>query len=335
MKHLFYFLLLVHILFIFPAQIRAQAFSIELGPKQHEIITQKNKTITIPYTVTNYADPQIITMSVYTLSVLDNEGNYDVKPYKNDDTGIQFKILGDTVALDSPFLLKSKNTLDFELQIVVPEEIQETDYTFSLIAEAEPQKGFENVNTITLQSGIGSNILLSVTNSGSLDQKGKIVQFNFVTDRLLSWRDKQIAIFNSNELIPIELTASNTGSNAVKTSGSITLISSNKNKRIEQPSFTIPPQFIFAGSQRPLKTSDTFCTNNTEDVCKKPHSLIIKSPFFGIYNVAAVVSFGENAQISYSTITFITVPFLHISIFSVFFILLIIFIPKLRKYTTR
>ncbi|HRN70947.1 MAG TPA: hypothetical protein PLS49_07250 [Candidatus Woesebacteria bacterium] len=332
MKQVFSILLLLILFLYVPSIIVAQSFSIELGPKQQEIITQRNKTITIPYTITNYADPQVLNLSIYTLSVLDNEGNYDLTPYKNDDTGIHFKILGNTVALDSPFLLKSKNTLDFNLEITIPAEIQETDYTFSLVAQIEPQKGFENTNTILLQGGIASNIILSVTDSGNLDQKGNIIQYEFLTDKILNWGNKKIALLNSYQEIPVLLMASNNGNNAVKTSGSITLLSNNKEKRIERASFTIPPQYIFAGSQRLLKTSDTYCENNLNSVCKKTHSVVIKSPFMGLYNVAAVVSFGENAQISYNTITFLVLPITYLSIFLIFIIVFLIFLPTLRRY---
>ncbi|MDQ5981956.1 MAG: hypothetical protein QG570_721 [Patescibacteria group bacterium] len=324
-------LLFIFALLFAPTNIHAQSFSFELAPKQYEIVSQRNKNITLPYTLTNYGDPQVITLSIYTLKITDNEGNYNVSPYKGTDTSITFSIAGSNVALDSPFLIKGKNTLDFDLEISVPEGIKESDYTFSLVAEIEPQKGFENTSTIMLQGGIGSNIVLSVSDSGNLDQKGNIVQYELLTNKIITLFDKKIAFFNSGEPIPVLLIASNTGTNAVKTSGSITLISNNKNKRIEQPSFTISPQYIFSGSQRLLKTSNTFCKNNTDDICKKPHSLIIKSPFIGLYTISSVISFGENAQISYGAITFFTFPFVYATIIFLVIIILILLLPKIRR----
>ena len=322
------------ILFV-TTNIHAQSFSFEMAPKQYEIVSQRNKTIALPYSLTNYGDPQVIKLSVYELAITDSNGNYKITPYTATDSTITFSVKGNTVALDEAFLIKNKNTLDFELTITVPENIPEADYTFSIVAETEIQKGFENTSTIALNGGIGSNIVLSVSDNGKLDQKGNIIQYEVITNKILTINNKKIAFFDSHEPIPVVLLASNTGTNAVKTSGSITLVSTNKDKKIEQPSFTISPQYIFAGSQRLLKTSDTYCSNNQEEICRNPHSVIIKSPFVGMYNIAAVVSFGENSQISYGTITFITFPFLYTSLFFILVILFLLFLPKLKSYIKR
>ncbi len=335
MKYFISNLLFVLALLFFSTNIDAQSFSFEMAPKQYEIVSQRNKTITLPYSLTNYGDPQVITLSIYKLSITDSDGNYKITPYNPTDSAVTFSIKNNTVALDEPFLIKNKNTLDFELSITVPENIQEADYTFALIAETEIQKGFENTSTIALNGGVGSNIILSVSDNGKLDQKGNIIQYEMITNKAITIRNKKIAFFDSNEPIPVVLLASNTGTNAVKTSGSITLISSNKDKKIEQPSFTISPQYIFAGSQRLLKTSNTYCTNSSDEICKKPYSVIIKSPFIGMYNIAAVVSFGENAQISYGTVTFITFPFVYTLLFFIAVILFIVFLPKLRRYINK
>lgn len=292
-----------------PTSSLANSFSLQMTPQQYEVVVQPGKTITIPYRIANIGDPQTIRIGIYSLSIKDNEGNYTVHPYISNENNITFKIAGNTVALDSPFLFKTNNSLDFDLEISIPENIPEKDYTFSVIAENEVQKGF-GTSAIALQGGIGSNILLTVSKDGSTDQQGKIIQYELLSAKTISFNDKKYAFYNSNSLIPIMLIAANSGQNGTKASGSITLTSINRDLKSDQPSYTIHPQYIFPDSQRILKTAtDSVCEKNDLELCKEPHSLIIKSPFMGIYKLAAVVAFGENSQIGYGNITFIVFPF--------------------------
>lgn len=318
--------------FLLARPVQAQSFSLQMTPKQYEIVSQRNKVVTLPYTLTNLGDPQVITLSLYTLSVKDNEGNYDIVHYQQAEDTISFQTSGNTVSLDTPFLLKSKNTVDFELEITIPEAVRESDYLFSLVAETETQQGFGNTSSVVVQGGIGSNIILSVTDSGDLDQKGSIAQYELLNSRNVSLFGRKFIFFNSGEFIPVMLIASNTGNNITKVSGSLTLIPQAYKTKQDHPSFTIPPHVIPAGSQRILRTtSDSVCNATQSEQCKIPHSLMLEAPFIGIYKLAAVLSFGESSQISYGNVTFITFPFIQTSIGIVTIILLVFIFLRLRK----
>ena len=47
-----------------------------LTPQLQEIIAQRNKTIKLPYTVTNLGDPQVITLKIYNLGAKNPGGQY-------------------------------------------------------------------------------------------------------------------------------------------------------------------------------------------------------------------------------------------------------------------
>lgn len=332
MKHLFIFFIFACVFLGITNNIQAQSFSMQMTPKFYDVVSQRNKTITLPYTITNLGDPQVITLGIYSLSIKDNEGNYDITYFQQKEGSITFDIAGDSVNLDTPFLLKSKNTLDFELEMTIPESAQETDYLFSIIAELEPQQGFGNSSTITLQGGIGSNIILSVTDNGQLDQQGNIAQYEILSKKKFNLFGKQFAFFNSGEFIPIMLIATNTGANITKTSGSITLIPEHYNTKREHPSFTIPSQYLAAGSQRILKSAtNPECNSNENDICSRPHSLIIKAPYIGNYKLAAVVAFGESSQISYGNISFIVFPFIHLLVLIIVLAILFFIFLRLRN----
>lgn len=308
----------------------AQSFSMELTPQLYELVSQRDKTITLPYTITNLGDPQAITLSMYTTSIKDNEGNTDISYYQQKDNQITFEILNSTVSLDKPFLLKSKNTLDFELTITIPESVNESDYLFSLIAETEPQQGFGNTSGVIMQGGIGTNIVLTVTDSGSIDQKGKIAQYEILDTKKFTFLGKEYIFFNSGDSIPIILIAANSGMNVTKASGSITVIPQNVNDKDEFPSFTIPPQLIPAGSQRILQATNGESCENSE-LCKKNTSLLVKAPLLGIYKLSSVVSFGETSQISYGNITFISFPLVEAASIILLLVGLIFIFLFLRK----
>ncbi len=318
------------------SQVEAQSYSFQLAPQLHEIVSQRGKKVVLPYTLTNIGDPQVIRLSIYTLQIKDNEGNYDIDPYLAKENNISFQIVGGSVALDEPILIKNNEKLDFDIEMDIPPSINERDYAFSLIAETETQHGFSNANEILLQGGIGSNILLTVTDSGLIDSKGQIIQYDILSPKSITYKGKKIFFFNSNEAVPVLLIAANKGKNYTKASGSLTLIPQYSDKKSERPSYTIQPQYMFSGSQRILHTSkDPACDNNKTDICNKTHSIVFNAPVLGIFRLAAVVSFGENSQIGYDNITFVSFPFIPAIIALAGFIIITVSILRLRKHLAK
>ncbi len=331
MKRVF-LLLIGSLILVFPSKITAQSFSFQIAPQLHEIVSQRGKTVVLPYSLTNIGDPQLMTVSIYTFHVTDNEGNYAIKPFQAETDGITFRALGGALELNEPVIVRSNETIDFDIEITIPPHAQEADYMFSVIAETETQSGFNNASEIQIKGGIGSNILLTVSDSGATNSKGQIVQFDILSPQSITFRGQKIYFFNSNEPIPVLLIAANQGTNYTKASGSITLIPQYSDKKSELPSFTIHPQYIFSGSQRALQTAkNPGCESKEKDICKSAHSLVLNSPVMGIYKLAAVVSFGESTQIGYGNITFIAFPFTYLAIGMFGFLLILYFISRLKQ----
>jgi hypothetical protein len=285
-------------------RVYAQSFSMSLNPEKHEIISRPGQVIILPYSLSNVGDPQLITLNVYALKV---NGNAELGEYKKDDNAPQFAVINSAMELGKPFLMNGKSTVLFDVEITVPESAESKDYYITFVAESEGMKGNDGMSSIQLEGGVGSHILLSVTDSGQISRKAQIAQFSIPSVPTISIRGEKYYILNAYNPIPFTLTIANTGNNYFKAKGKI---QSGMTNIVD-----LPETVILSGSQR-------------EIISRNLSTPLFPKTVFGIEKVLATIQIAD-AQVLYTNANIIVIPvkillfigFIVIIIFSAYFIL--------------
>ncbi len=297
---------------IIPQTTYAQSFSISLNPEKHEIISRPGKTITLPYSLANLGDPQLLTFNVYSLKVVDTFGNSELLPYKQGSNTPQFAVINSAMELGKPFLMNGKSTVLFDVEITIPESAENKDYYVTFVAESEGMKSSEGTSSIQIDGGIGSHILLTVTDSGQINQTAQIAQFEIPNEPSITIRGEKYSLIDSYNPIPFILTIVNTGNNYIKTTG-----------------------IIQSGSELPLKLPETIILSNSQREISSSRQLtkLSSSHIFGIEKITATIKVGES-QVLYANANIIVLPVKIIVITGLLFITAFsvsIFIKKQKK----
>jgi len=322
------FFLLLFILFFYKTKKNyAQQFSLSLSPPLIETIIKPGKSILIAYTLINYGDPTILTAKVLPFEPKNNFGQIKIK--EEFEGPIRFILDNANFNLGQDFFLKTNDREQILLRIRVPEKTPEGDYYYTLLVNSQPQLSQEEKSASFAKATIGSNILITVTQTGKIDIKPKIAIFDVLPRLRFSFLGKTINFFDSTDLIPLVLIVENKGNNLIKPEGNI-ILKGNLNEKAE---FIILPQNILSQSQRLVSATPSAtinCPSSSKiNACKNPVSLIISGFFLGFYQLSTSLVFGENSpQISAST-SFFAFP-IKIFFALIFIILITIFI--IRKF---
>jgi len=297
-----FFLLCLSFIFLFfiSKNVNAQSVSLSLSPPLIETVIKPGKSILIAYTLINYADPVILNTKVLPFEPKNNFGQIKIK--EKLEGPIRFSLDNANFNLGQNFFLKTNDREQLLLRIRAPEGTPEGDYYYTLLAETQPiNTQAEKINSFA-KATIGSNILITVTESGKIDIKPKITIFDVLPRWRFGFFGKKVNFFDSNDLIPVVLMVENKGKNLIKPEGRIIL----KGNFGEKAKFDILPQNVLSQSQRLLSatpTAELDCSSKSKfKACQSPVSLYISGFFLGFYQLSTTLIFGENSpQISAST----------------------------------
>lgn len=285
------------IIALIPPAVQAQQVSLSINPSILELIIKPGKSIMVAYQIKNAGDPNILTTKLVNFEPRDNLGGITLK--NNLSGPIRFGLDNADLELERPFFLKTGSSQQLLLRIRAPEGAPSGDYYYTLLVETTPQNNIEGVANTQAKASIGSNILITVTESGIVEVKPKVVLFQFL-DRF-SIFNKKINIFDSFSKIPLVFIIENKGKNLIKPEGKITL-KGNFGEKIE---YQIVPKNILAESQRLIEA-----TPSAQIVYKnKPISLLLSGFFIGLYRLSTQVTFGENSPTIYAYANFFVFPF--------------------------
>jgi hypothetical protein len=277
----------------------AESFSLSLNPEKHELIAKPGNTITLPYSLSNVGDAQALTFKVYSLKPNDDGTSYELSPFEQTTKTPQFAIVNAAFELNKTFLMHGKSTVLFDVEVTIPENTPRKDFYVTLVAESDGLKGEDGMSSIQLEGGIGSHILLSVTDSGTIDQEAKISQFEIHSAPSIKIFGKNYSIVDKNKPIQFSLTLANQGNNYIYTNGKIGTSSSN--------GLNLPHSTILANSTRTISS-----------FAKKEDQLFSKK-LFGFDTVMAKIQVG-NSKVLYSNANIIVVPVKMILILFVFLV---------------
>jgi hypothetical protein len=276
---------------------RAQTITLSVYPPILEVIMKPGKSILIAYRIQNGGDPATLTLSILPFNARDEFGNIDIQ---NEFTGpIRFQLDNADYTLNKPFFLKTGESMQALLRIRAPQNLPEGDYYYTLVTESDALPTKEGISSSRTKARIGSPILLTITNTGNIEIKGKVGMFSLLPHYSIPLLGKTISLFDSTDPIPLIFIIENKGNNMIKPQGEIVL----KGNFGERASYEILPQNILAYSKRLVVATPSASFE------KRPVSLTLLGFFVGKYSLSANVNFGENSPQIYATTSFYALPF--------------------------
>lgn len=280
----------------------AQSISLGISPPLIESVIKPGKSLLIAYKLENFGDPTLVRINVRPFVPKNNTGDITVQ---DEFSGpIRFSLENNNITMNQPFFLRPNQNQQILLRIRVPEGAPEGDYYYTLLVETEPPPSQEGSTASRAQVAIGSNILLSVSRTGTSEINAKIALFETLKEKAFG----RLKIFDSNEEIPLQLIVQNNGKNLVKPYGEITL----KGNFGEKATYDILPQNILSQSQRLLTatpSAEIECGDSKSKACQTPITLLLKGFYLGRYTLSTNINFGENSPNIFASTTFIAMPF--------------------------
>lgn len=287
----------------------AQQVSLGISPPVVEIVIKPGKSVLIAYNLENFGDPAIINTTVLPFSAKDEYGH--TRLGKEFEGPIRFSLANSEIKLGQPFFIKSQDRQQLLLQIRAPEGTPEGDYYYTLLCQTQEPAAKEGTTTNRISASIGANILITVTDSGLTEIKGKINLFDVLARIRLKLFGRSINIFESGDKIPVVLVIKNEGKNLIKPQGEITL----RGRFGEKADFTLNGDNVLAGAERLISASNSAemgCPEeqkNSPSYCRQPVSLLIDGFFIGKYQLTTTVNFGEGTPNLYASTSFVALPF--------------------------
>ncbi len=281
-------------LFIYSGHVSAQQVSLGLSPPLLEVLIKPGKSIMVAYNLENSGDPVHINVKMASFEPKDNLGNVRIKDQL--EGPIRFNLDNSDIELNTPFFLKSLSSQQLLLRIRIPENIENGDYYYSLLAETVPPASTEGIGSAQAKATIGANILITVTDSGVVEVKPRIALFDVLSKIKFNLFNKSIKIFDSFDNVPIVLIIENKGKNLIKPQGEITL----------RGSFGLTSKYdvisknILSESQRLVEATPS---------ADMGQSLILSGFFTGLYRLSADINFGENSPQIFASTSFFAFPF--------------------------
>jgi len=289
-EHLFYLILtFVFIVLTLTFNVKsthAQAFSLSQSPEYYYVVARPGSSLTLPFTLTNSGDPIALKLVSYQMTTTGSNEGFELS-----EINLESELLPEVKLVSEPFLAKTAEIFSYNAEITVPEMVAIGDFYFAVMAESEPNQGFENVSTLNIKGRIGSVIFMTVTLDGALDQKGSIALFDTQIPSV-SIFGKPLKFIDSYKKIPLILTVVNKGENVFQAQGTIS-IKSNSKKRIDSSTHSLIPRYIPSNSQVNLQIEDD--TN-------------IKAPLFGFITAKAQIYIGNIENPVTATTSYIVFP---------------------------
>lgn len=282
--------------FFLASPVGAQNVNLSMTPPIIELTIKPEKSVVIAYAISNLGDPAVLSSFVRPFVPT---GVYGAFTIAEEFSGpIRFNLENSNIQLDTPFFLKTHQGQQLLLKIRVAEGTPEGDYYYTFLVKNEPGKRVEGSTEPLTQAAIGSNILISVTGSGTFDSQPRISQFKVEPRYHIPFFGKYINLFESSDPIPVRLIVENKGKNLIKPDGSINL----KGTFGESMNYDILPENILSNSSRLLHATPSGYLRNQKN------SLVINGFHIGKYVLTSAVSFGSNEQTLRNSVIFYAVP---------------------------
>jgi len=292
---------------MFLSEVKAQSISLGIYPPLLEVTLKPGKSITQVYKITNNNEQDfIMNTQIVPFEPADEFGNVQLNSRSQSPAREWSSFQNADLQLGQSFLLKSGQAQQVVLAVKTPPQAKEDDYYLTLLFETQVSDFNEGTSKTQAQVKIGTNILLTVSETGEPPRKAEIAEF-----KIQKTKFKIIDSFVQPQFV---LKIKNSGRSLFKPMGTITTTGWLKQKYF----LNLLPENILVKSTRQIA-----CENNAESkTCLLPSKFL-----FGPYETK--VEFGlDKISADYSAkITFIALPLKLILV--VLLLIILIMIVKL------
>lgn len=323
-KNLLFFFIFLLFTFCFLLSARyasAQTFSLSIAPPLLEVIVKPGKSITQAYKLQNLGDDTQIWTNIAPFTPTE-DGKVKLDLNHTADSVLHtpflnwFSFQNADRDLPGSFRLPPGETQELILEIQVPEDAPGADYYAALTFQVKPGKNLAGPNLTKASGIITSNILLTVSKTGSLSRMGEISEFKVKKSFCLF--NHCFPLFDSSDQINFNLKVDNQDRTLFRPEGEIKIYDIFDK---EVGSINVLPQNILAHSTRRV-----LCQKD-----EKPTECQLHSKFLvGKFKAQADLKISETDKILQAQAYFFVFPW-KLSLGIIVIILVFIAVKKILK----
>lgn len=228
--------------------VRAQEVSLGIAPPLLEVMIQPGKSVTQAYEVINQSNNDLyLRARIVPFEPADQRGG--IKLIAKDQwsgTNQLFSLANANLTLGQTFKLSANSRKQLVLKIAPPKDWPEDDYYYTFLIEQSPEGEFLSPLGSQTLVKVGSNILLTVSQSGQPIKEATISQF--------SVRPKIADLFDA---VKFTLLVENVGQGYFKPQGKIEIYSQPGKKKVAE--LELRPDNVLVNSAREILCQDGPC----------------------------------------------------------------------------
>ncbi len=236
-----------------PLPASAQSFYLRVYPPITNIIIRSGKGTTIPIKITNTGNPLVVTTKLVPFVPSDEIGGIRTIDCERVALALcqvtKWFTLLSGLKLNEGFFLEKNASKDIKMQLFIPKNTPSGDYTFTLLFSSHQAAEGTRTNAEIIGT-IGTNIIVTVTETGEIPRNGQIVAFSPLGGLPIELGSLRMHLYDSFDQIPVILKIQNTGPTLIEPGGEIRLTS----PVFPLAHYTIPIQYVLGHTIRLLLT---------------------------------------------------------------------------------
>ena len=189
--------------------VSAQQVSLSISPPLIEILAKPGKSMLVRYTINNDGDPTVLTAKVTNFAPLGIYGQ--VQLVDELEGPVNFSLDNADYKLDKPFFIKNNKQIQLLLRIKIPPGAPNGDYYYNFNITSNPAGSIDQTSTSYTAATVGSNILITVTDSQNFQIVPQIADFIIVNGHKIKFAGNVINLFDSTDPIIVRLVLKNNG----------------------------------------------------------------------------------------------------------------------------
>lgn len=273
--------------------------SLSIYPSLLEVMIQPGKTYTQAYEIVNDSEADLyLQAKIVPFEPIGPEGQIVLSNPKYQASNNYFSLANSGISLNQTFKLKAGNREQLVLKITIPQQASEKDQYFTFLIEQSSQGQFLNQTGGENLIKVGSNILLTISQSGNPFKQSYLAEFLA--------RPKIADLFNK---INFEILIQNPGNAFFKTNGRIDIYHRLTQKKVA--SLQLRPDNVLADYERKI-----YCLEG-ENTLPCQFSSFLPGPYRAILNFSPDGAGEEQTK----TIGFWLLPFRLVLVILILFLI--------------
>jgi hypothetical protein len=262
------------------SEAKAQTLSLSIWPPLLEVTIQPGKSITQVYKLRNTGETDLaLTSKIVPFKPEGETGDINLEfarpPARqgtwNSEFLPWFSFLNADLSLGQKFFLPAGREQEVVLKIKVPAEAPETDYYFTLLFETLPEVFLPSGSGGQIEAKIGSNILLTASQTGEPKKQAKIEEFSIRNSQFVI---RNLIIIDSFTQPQFVVRLKNTGNAFFKPFGSITTAGWFNQRWV----LDLLPENVLVNSVRQIRCQKSASLTTSEENTPSEKQSVLPSP---------------------------------------------------------